>query len=105
MGGGYDAKKQYAIEHTEFYKNYKISDEFPVMDKMSLIANHDQILRNEKFDLPFHIASTSGSTGTPFRVEQDSEKRCRTIADLKVFGELALYNSHEKMLQLRNYVG
>lgn len=104
-GGGYDAIKQYAIEHTEFYKKYKVSDDFPVMDKMALIANHDKILSNEKFDLPFHIASTSGSTGTPFRVEQDSEKRSRTIADLKVYGELALYNSHEKMLQLRSYVG
>lgn len=103
--GGYDAIKQYAIEHTEFYKKYKVSDDFPVMDKMALIANHDKILSNEKFDLPFHIASTSGSTGTPFQVEQDSEKRSRTIADLKVYGELALYNSHEKMLQLRSYVG
>lgn len=75
------------------------------MDKMTLIANHNSILSREKFDEPLHISSTSGSTGIPFKVEQDSEKRNRTIADLKVFGEYALYNSHEKMLQLRSYGG
>ena len=70
------------------------------MDKMAFIKNHDAIKSREVFNKPLHVSSTSGSTGTPFKVEQDSEKRSRTIADLKVFGELALYNSHEKMLQL-----
>ena len=75
------------------------------MDKMAFIKNHNAIKSREVFDKPLHVSSTSGSTGTPFKVEQDSEKRSRTIADLKVFGELARYNSHEKMLQLRSYVG
>lgn len=107
LGGGItvDDIKCYAIENTEFYKNYKVGDTFPVMDKMAFIKNHDAIKSREVFDKPLHVSSTSGSTGTPFKVEQDSEKRSRTIADLKVFGELALYNSHEKMLQLRSYVG
>lgn len=100
-----DDIKRYAIENTEFYKKYKVGDTFPVMDKMAFIKNYDAIKSREVFNKPLHISSTSGSTGTPFKVEQDSEKRNRTIADLKVFGELALYNSHEKMLQLRSYVG
>ncbi len=62
-------------------------------------------MSDEHFDKPLHTMSTSGSTGTPFSVVQNWEKRMRTIADLKVFGEYALYPSHEKMLQLRAYNG
>ncbi len=62
-------------------------------------------MSDEVFEKPLHTSSTSGSTGIPFSVVQDYEKRMRTIADLKVFGEYALYPSHEKMLQLRAYNG
>lgn len=100
-----DDIKRYAIENTDFYKNYKVGDAFPVMDKMAFIKNHDAIKSREVFNKPLHVSSTSGSTGTPFKVEQDSEKRSRTIADLKVFGELALYNAHEKMLFIKEVYG
>ena len=33
--------KCHAIEQTEFYKAYKVTDEFPVVNKMTLIENHD----------------------------------------------------------------
>ena len=48
-----------------------------------------------------HTMSTSGSTGTPFTVVQDKRKRSRVIAELKLFGELCGYKSHEKMAFLR----
>ena len=75
------------------------------MNKLSLIQNHEAIRSQEIFCDPIHISSTSGSTGTPFKVEQNQEKRDRVIAELKVFGEYALYKSHEKMIQLRSYGG
>ena len=53
------------------------------------------------YETPVHISSTSGSTGTPFSVIQDLRKRKRTIADLKVFGELCNYPSHERMVFFR----
>ena len=75
--------KLHAIEQTEFYKDYELTDEFPVVNKMTLIENHDACLAKEGYQTPIHISSTSGSTGTPFSVTQDFKKRNRTIADLK----------------------
>lgn len=93
--------KRHAIQQTEFYKDYKETDEFPVVNKMTLIENHDACLAKEGYQTPTHISSTSGSTGTPFSVTQDFKKRNRTIADLKVFGELCDYPSHERMVFFR----
>lgn len=93
--------KLHAIEQTEFYKNYQLTDDFPVVNKMILIENHDACLAKSGYQTPTHISSTSGSTGTPFSVTQDFKKRNRTIADLKVFGELCNYPSHERMVFFR----
>lgn len=93
--------KLHAIEQTEFYKNYQLTDDFPVVNKMILIENHDACLAKSGYQTPTHISSTSGSTGTPFSVTQDFKKRNRTIADLKVFGELCNYPSHERMVYFR----
>ena len=93
--------KLHAIEQTEFYKNYQLTDDFPVVNKMILIENHDACLAKSGYQTPTHISSTRGSTGTPFSVTQDFKKRNRTIADLKVFGELCNYPSHERMVFFR----
>lgn len=102
LTNAFEAIKKYAIEHSRFYAEHP---NFPVMTKMDYIENFDSIISDEIFDRPIHISSTSGSTGIPFSVEQDYNKRMRNIADLKVFGEYANYMSHEKMLQLRAYHG
>lgn len=93
--------KRHAIEQTIFYKGYDVKDQFPVVNKMTLIKNHDACLAKSGYETPVHISSTSGSTGTPFSVTQDFRKRKRTIADLKVFGELCDYPSHERMVFFR----
>jgi len=93
--------KRHAIEQTAFYKNYHVTDIFPVVDKMVLIENHDACLAKSGYEVPVHVSSTSGSTGTPFSIVQDFKKRKRTIADLKVFGELCDYPSHERMVFFR----
>lgn len=93
--------KRHAIEQTYFYKDYKVTDEFPVVNKMFLIENYDACIAKAGYQTPTHISSTSGSTGTPFSVIQDFKKRKRTIADLKVFGELCNYPSHERMVFFR----
>lgn len=100
-----EAIKRYAIKYTDFYKDYSMEASFPIMTKSDFLNNYEKIRSREKFNLPNHSSSTSGSTGIPFTVIQNFEKRQRTIADLKVFGEYANYFSHEKMLQLRAYNG
>lgn len=93
--------KAHAIAQTEFYKCYTINDSFPVMSKMTYVENQAGCSAKKGYCTPIHISSTSGSTGTPFTVVQDSKKRKRTIADLKVFGELCNYPSHERMVFFR----
>ncbi len=90
------AIKEYAILHTDFYKSFSTGDEFPVMTKLDYIEHYNEIRSKEQFDRPIHRTSTSGSTGIPFVVEQNFEKRQRVIAELKVFGDYAGYLSHEK---------
>lgn len=93
--------KQHAIKQTEYYRDFSEGDEFPVMNKMSLLEFYKAHTAKEGFSTPIHISSTSGSTGTPFAVIQDYRKRKRTIADLKVFGEFCDYPSHERMIFFR----
>lgn len=93
--------KQYAITHTDFYKEYSLDEAFPVVNKMSIIDNYDAHKSGGDFMLPIHTSSTSGSTGTPFAVLQDQEKRKRNIADLQVFGELCNYPVRERMIFFR----
>lgn len=93
--------KQHAIEQTEFYKNYNVNDEFPVVNKFILKENYELFAAKEGYETPIHISSTGGSTGAPFSVSQDFKKRQRTIADLKVFGERCDYPTHERMVFFR----
>lgn len=97
----YQKVKEHAIRETEFYRKFKLDDEFPVMNKSLLIKNMAACKAKSGFEGPLHVSHTSGSTGTPFEVVQDSRKRKRTIADLKVYGELCDYPSHERMIFFR----
>ncbi|MDE7104356.1 MAG: hypothetical protein K2O36_00580, partial [Ruminococcus sp.] len=97
----YEKIKLHAIAQTDFYKNYNINDIFPVVNKNIIINNYDSFIAKSGYTRPTHISSTSGSTGTPFSVIQDFKKRKRTIADLKVFGEMSDYPSHERMIFFR----
>lgn len=68
---------------------------------MQIIDSYELHRADGNFDTPIHISSTSGSTGTPFAVEQNYSKRQRNIADLQVFGELCDYPSRERMVFFR----
>lgn len=93
--------KKHAIENTVFYKQYTLESNFPVMNKVKFLENKDLCTAKKCFDLPLHVSSTSGRTGTPFSVVQNYKKRMRVIAELKVYGELADYPSHECLIFFR----
>ena len=97
----YRLLRKHAIEQTEFYKDRNLEEEFPVVNKSTILENYEAHKARAGYDYPLHTSYTSGSTGTPFAVIQDYKKRSRTIADLKVFGELCDYPSHECMVLLR----
>lgn len=98
----------YATKYSSFYQTYvgKPLHAFPVVNKTILTENYDQIVVPVQY-IPeqetetVHIQKTSGSTGTPFAIHQDSRKRHRRVAELKYFGETVGFKSHEKMAQCR----
>ncbi len=98
----------HATTYSEFYKPYagKSIKDFPVTTKNVLNENHDAVAVPfdnipEQETEKIHVQRTSGSTGTPFAVFQDSRKRYRRIAELKYFGEDVGFKSHEKLGQCR----
>lgn len=100
----------YAREHCPFYKGMSDTSElsdFPVMDKLKYIKNYDLIKVDENHIPgqigPVHIQTTSGSTGTPFAVPQDTLKRQRRVAELKYFGKIVGFETHEMLIHLRTW--
>lgn len=96
---------RHAANTTDFYaylKNnisYNIKD-FPVINKQTIIENRKAMFSKEYIGAELHEMHTSGSTGIPFTIQQDKDKRTRVIAEIKAFNEIANYPSHEKMLYI-----
>lgn len=99
----------YYRENSRFYSKIESLElkDFPVMNKLSINENYDDLkvdipkIPNQKG--PVFIQSTSGSTGTPFKIPQDTVKRNTRIAELKFFGELAGFKSHHPLVHLRTW--
>lgn len=83
---------EYARENTVFYQELGISSSaplsaYPVMDKNKYLADYDKFIvplgkiRGQKGEI--HVQKTSGSTGIPFRVPQDTLCRTRRLATIK----------------------
>ena len=88
------------------YSNRSLSN-FPVVNKSILLEAYDEI-RIPQDKIPgqkgkLHIQSTSGSTGTPFAIPLDTEKRNRRIAELKYFGKVVGFKSHDMLVHLRTW--
>lgn len=94
----------YAIKNCKFYSNIPYGSrltDFPVMNKTLLNQNYNDILVHAYDNQKTHKMHTSGSTGIPFTVVQNPEKRGRHIADLKYFGAFGGFTDHEPMCYLR----
>lgn len=93
----------YATANSPFYKQYagRPLSGFPVMSKLDFINNYEAVRSPQYKGAKLHVSSTSGSTGTPFKVLQDAAKRNRVLAELQYWGGESGYKSHEKMLFYR----
>lgn len=93
----------YANENVEFYKDFKGNlKDFPVINKNIIMENHDLFQSKEFCGKKLHQMSTSGSTGFPFKVVQDSNKRKQVLAEIMYFSELVGYKVGKKLVYLRN---
>lgn len=98
---------KYATQNCPFYSKYNPNrlQSFPVTNKTILRENFNDIAVAQNI-IPgqigeIHIQHTSGSTGAPFHIPQDTRKRRRRIAELKFFGEEVGFKSHDRLLHLR----
>lgn len=100
----------YARNNCPFYSGLSgvsVLQDYPVMNKLKYLENYENIRVNDS-TIPgqlghVHIQTTSGSTGTPFAVSQDTLKRQRRIAELKYFGKIVGFDSHVKLIHLRTW--
>jgi phenylacetate-CoA ligase len=95
---------RYASENVEFYKKFNDYDSiksFPVINK-NMIKNDYAAFQSRQY-LGARVINmhTSGSTGTPFIVRQDRNKRDRAYADMIYFWGRAGYQVGMKYLFLR----
>lgn len=90
----------FATLYSEYYKKYadfKILQDFPIVDKNVYRENWDKIAVKEYSELPdSRVKYTSGSTGTPFKIVLDRARHGRWIAGNKVFREIVGMESHDK---------
>lgn len=95
----------YAKNNSEFYKNITGSSlkDFPIINKNIIIQNYEEIFSKEYFEIKdtLRVMSTSGSSGTPFRIHQNNDKVLRNKADLLFFYKLGNYNIGDRMYYLR----
>jgi phenylacetate-CoA ligase len=75
-------------------------DAFPVLDKMTLKRDQQSYRSSAYLDARLHIRRTSGSTGTPLVVGQDTGKRRRNIADTIYFNGVAGQRVGDRLMWL-----
>lgn len=91
----------YAKNNCEFYKEYDNLESFPIINKEIIKKNTKSFLSKE-YPLDKLIpAITSGSTGTPFKVYHDKNKKIRNSADTIHFARKANYNIGEPLFYLK----
>lgn len=81
----------YAIKEVPFYSGYNSSklESFPIVNKNMIKENYKDFQSKEFKDINVINLHTSGSTGTPFIVRQDKNKRNRVFAEMMYFWEKA----------------
>jgi phenylacetate-CoA ligase len=96
----------HATTNTTFYSGYQgfesLSD-FPVIDKNTVINNFDSLKSITHLNARYFEVSTSGSTGIPFRLHQDENKKSRNTADTIYFAKIANYDIGNRFVYLRDW--
>lgn len=109
----------HAVNTTEFYSSCKIFkslNDFPIIKKNMVLENFEQFRSKNYLKKKYHKVSTSGSTGVPFVLYQDLNKRKRNNADaiyyFKRVGydignklyEFEVWRSHNKKSKIRSFI-
>ncbi|WP_038262986.1 phenylacetate--CoA ligase family protein [Zhouia amylolytica] len=92
-----------SVTHYKQYSDAKSLQDFKVINKNIIRESYADFI-SDKFDKSdLQQVYTSGSTGTPFKVLQDKNKKNRNAADTLFFAEKAGYTTGEKLYYLRHW--
>jgi phenylacetate-CoA ligase len=95
---------EHAVRSTEYYIEYECFsaiDDFPVVNK-SIIRESESSFRSNRFTEKEVIPIvTSGSTGTPFKVYHDLNKKNRNSADTIFFSSLAGFSVGHRLAYMK----
>ena len=93
----------HAVHTVPYYQNLigKSINDFPVIDKNIIRQSFNDFRSRSRLYESAATLVTSGSTGTPFSIEQDKRKRERNTADTIFFGELAGFTIGQKLFYFK----
>ena len=100
----------YAAYNTSYYASLKGQydlSQYPVVNKTIYRERYSDFVVPDN-QIPgqvgkVHIQKTSGSTGTPFEIRQDTRCRTRRLATIKAMNELVGFHSFDTLMHLRAF--
>lgn len=99
---------KFACDNTVFYSNVRSNNlkDFPIINKQTILSQYKDFLVPYE-SIPgqvgkIHIQHTSGSTGIPFEIPQDTNCRTRRIATIKAENEVIDFHSFEPLVTIRS---
>lgn len=100
----------FAANNTSYYAPYKgqhYLSQYPVVNKTTYRERYSDFVVQDN-QIPgqvgnMHIQKTSGSTGTPFEIRQDTRCRTRRLATIKAMNELVGFHSFDTLMHLRAF--
>ncbi|HEA22430.1 hypothetical protein LCGC14_1512620 [marine sediment metagenome] len=96
----------HAANTTTYYGqfgNFKSLQDFPVINKNVIRDQYDDFRSTAFIDETNYQAYTSGSTGTPFKVYHDKNKKNRHSADVTYFNQKAGFEIGNKLFYVRHW--
>lgn len=93
----------HAKENVPFYNQLLSNslDDFPIVDKSKIKSSLDLFKAQNYLREKVLSMTTSGSTGTPFSVYQDLNKKARNHADTLYFGSIGGYEIGNRLLYMK----
>lgn len=97
---------RHAVNTTEYYRKYdqftSLCD-FPVVNKNIIKDHYEAFISNRYQREALNMTSTSGSTGIPFVILRDSNKKKRNTADVIYFEKLAGFKLGMRLYFIRGW--
>lgn len=98
---------EHATSQVPFYRTVRSKElsDYPVMNKARVRDLGDEMLARGPLEQRVHPATTSGSTGTPFRIIRDHRKHLRIQAEAIYWGRLAGYELGQPLFYMKVWSG